>query len=54
MKTARLTQAKRLFNSPYVDRQQNRENRRRWVRSIRMLGDKWVGLSVNASKEWGK
>lgn len=54
MKTARLVQARRLFNSPYVDRHANRRNMRAWCRSLRMLGDKWVGLSVNQAKEWGK
>jgi hypothetical protein len=40
--TTRLVQARRLFNSPYVHPHVNRENQRRWVCSVRKLGDKWL------------
>ena len=44
MNTERLKQARRLWCSPYVTRQQNRENQRRWIRQVRNLGPKWVAL----------
>jgi hypothetical protein len=37
-----LTAARRLFNSPYVSSEINRANQRKWVRSVRTLGDKWL------------
>lgn len=51
MNTTRLTQARRLFNSEFMDKHQNRELRRRWVRSLRMLGDKWL-LANKQEKQW--
>jgi hypothetical protein len=44
MNTARLKQGRRLFASPYVHPSINRNNVRKWVRSVRRLGDKWVAL----------
>jgi hypothetical protein len=43
--TVRLSQARRLFASPFVPRHVNRQNARRWVGSLRFLGPKWVGLT---------
>lgn len=51
MNTVRLSQARRLFNSEFVDVHQNRELRRRWIRSLRMLGDKWVLRQVGGSMQ---
>jgi hypothetical protein len=48
--TTRLSQARRLFSSPYVSAAQNRANAVKWARQIRMLGPKWVGL-VQTAKE---
>ena len=42
MNTTRLAQARRLFNSPFAPREVNRANQRKWARSIRLLGDKWL------------
>ena len=42
MNTTRLAQARRLFDSPLTSREVNRANQRKWVRSIRLLGDKWL------------
>lgn len=42
MITARLAQARRLFNSDLAPREINRANQLKWARSIRRLGDKWV------------
>lgn len=37
-----LRRAVRLFNSEYVPREVNRANRIAWLRSVHMLGDKWL------------
>ena len=42
MNTTRLAQARRLFDSPFTSREVNRANQLKWVRSIRLLGDKWL------------
>jgi hypothetical protein len=42
MNTTRLAQARRLYNSDLAPREVNRANQLKWVRSIRMLGDKWL------------
>lgn len=42
MITTRLAQARRLYNSDLASREVNRANQRKWARSIRMLGDKWL------------
>lgn len=42
MNTTRLAQARRLFNSPFASREINRSNQRKWARSIRLLGHKWL------------
>lgn len=44
MNTTRLSQARRLFCSPYVPRSVNRRNALAWVRQVRNLGPKWVAL----------
>jgi hypothetical protein len=40
MQTYYLRLTKRLFNSGI--RSTDRHNRRAWVKSVRMLGDKWL------------
>lgn len=42
MNTTRLAQARRLYNSDLAPREVNRANQRKWARSIRILGDKWL------------
>ena len=42
MKTHMLTKARRLFNVDYVPPHINRANQLKWVRSVRLLGDKWL------------
>ena len=42
MNTTRLAQARRLFDSPFTSREVNRANQRKWVHSLRLLGDKWL------------
>jgi hypothetical protein len=42
MKTNMLTRARHYYNSDLVSRVQNRHNQRAWIRSIRLLGDRWL------------
>jgi hypothetical protein len=42
MKTEMLKHVRQLFNVPYVSREINRANQRKWVRSVRFLGDNWL------------
>ena len=42
MNTTVLTRVRQHFNSPFVPDSVNRANRLKWVRSIRMLGDRWL------------
>jgi len=42
MKTHMLTKARSLFNVEYMPSEINRANQRKWVRSVRLLGDKWL------------
>lgn len=42
MKTHMLTRARSLFNVDYMPPEVNRANQRKWVRSVRLLGDKWL------------
>lgn len=37
-----LRQAIRLWSSPHVSKEINRHNQRQWLRSVQMLGDKWL------------
>lgn len=41
METKMLKLACRLFNSEFVPESVNRSNRIKWIKSIRILGDKW-------------
>jgi len=34
--------ALRLWKVPHVDKQTNRSNARKWLRSVELLGDRWL------------
>jgi hypothetical protein len=42
MNTTMLKKARRLWCIGHADRDTQRENIRKWVRSVRLLGDRWV------------
>ena len=42
MKTKMLKTARRLWCLGHADRATQRANMRKWVRSVRLLGDRWV------------
>ncbi len=42
MNTTLLTTARRLWCMGHADRATQRANMRKWVRSVRLLGDRWV------------
>jgi hypothetical protein len=42
MNTRMLTKVRQLFSVDYMPREINRANQRKWIRSIRRLGDKWL------------
>ena len=42
MNTKMLTKARQLFSVDYMPTEINRANQRKWIRSIRRLGDKWL------------
>ena len=42
MNTKMLKMARRLWNVDYLPKDINRANARKWVRSVRILGDKWL------------
>ena len=50
MNTQALKAVRRLFNVDYVPKAQNRHNQRAWVRSVRILGDRWL-LSKQVEKK---
>lgn len=50
MNTQALKTVRRLFNVDYVPKSQNRHNQRAWVRSVRILGDRWL-LSQKVEKK---
>ena len=50
MNTQALKTVRRLFNVDYVSKEQNRHNQRAWVRSVRILGDRWL-LSQKVEKK---
>lgn len=51
MKTTILARVRRHFNSDLVPASTNRHNARQWVRSVRMLGDKWLLAQPLRSQE---
>lgn len=42
MNTTRLRQVRQYFSNDIAPRHVARHNMRRWVRSVRLLGDKWL------------
>jgi len=42
MKTEMLIKVRKLFNVDYVPRSTNRHNQKQYIKSIRLLGDKWL------------
>jgi hypothetical protein len=37
-----IKHALRLWNIPYVPRETNRANARKWIASVERLGDRWL------------
>ena len=37
-----LKHVRQLWNVPFVPQEINRANQRKWVQSVRRLGDKWL------------
>jgi hypothetical protein len=37
-----LRHVRKLWNVAYMPREINRANQRKWVRSVRVLGDRWL------------
>ena len=50
MNTAMLTRARRHFCSDFVPQIVNRRYMRSWVRSVRLLGSKWLLAAPIAAK----
>ena len=50
MNTNALRKVRRLFNSDCIPREHNRAYQRKWVRSVRMLGDNWL-LARNVTRQ---
>jgi hypothetical protein len=42
MKTNLLKRARELWNVDYISREINRANQLKWVRGLRIVGDKWL------------
>ena len=42
MNTKMLRHVRQLWNVPHVSQEINRANQRKWIRSVRLLGDKWL------------
>ena len=53
MKTQMLTKVRHMFNVDYIPPEINRANQRKWVRSIRLLGEKWLLAKCVARKAEG-
>lgn len=51
MNTKMLKVARRLWNVPDCPREINRANARKWARSLRQLGDRWLLASPVQRKE---
>ena len=48
MKTQMLIKARQLWCVGHADRATQRANIRKWVRSVRLLGDRWVMAKPDA------
>lgn len=42
MNTRMLAHVRALWNSPHVPQSINRANQRKWIQSVRRLGDRWL------------
>jgi len=42
MNITMLKRVRELYNVDYLSYQENRANQRKWVKAIRMVGDKWL------------
>jgi hypothetical protein len=42
MNVRMLRHVRQLWNVPFVPQSINRANQRKWIRSVRLLGDKWL------------
>lgn len=42
MNVRMLKHVRQLWNVPFVPQEVNRANQRKWVQSVRRLGDKWL------------
>lgn len=42
MNTTALRKARQLFNNDMIPPEHNRAYQRKWVRSLRFLGDRWL------------
>ncbi len=42
MNVRMLRHVRKLWNVAYMPREINRANQRKWVRSVRVLGDRWL------------
>jgi hypothetical protein len=51
MNTNALRHVRQLWNVAYVPREINRANQLKWVRSVRLLGDKWLLAQYIQRKE---
>lgn len=54
MKTHMLTRVRRLWANPLVPREVNRRNQRAWIRSVRLLGDRWLGATTWTREDWAR
>lgn len=48
---SRLRMAVRLYSSPYVSREQNKRNRREWLRAVQVVGNAWI--LAGGKPKWG-
>lgn len=42
MNVRMLRHVRQMWNVDHVSQETNRSNQRKWVRAIRLLGDKWL------------
>jgi hypothetical protein len=50
MNVRMLRHVRHLWNVPFVPQSVNRANQLKWVRSVRLLGDKWL-LAKNIERK---
>jgi hypothetical protein len=50
MNVRMLRHVRQLWNVPFVPQSINRANQLKWVRSVRLLGDKWL-LAKNIERK---